>query len=151
MPRLACRKISLIQSGVWPRDVEVVLALVTLLGVWTKEVEDEEFAEAGGGWGGGKWCPLLLDWWREMALKFKCLADETAVAVAGVVADGEFFGDDVAKNRGLAPLKSDFDRTWTDPPKMLLSCVAAGDWCGVVVLLLDLVVLVDNKDDTLGL
>ena len=60
-----------------------------------------------------------------MALKFKCLADETAVAV--VVADGEFFGDDVAKNRGLAPLKSDFDRTWTDPPKMLLSCVAAGD------------------------
>lgn len=62
-----------------------------------------------------------------MALKFKCLADETAVAVAGVVADGEFFGDDVAKNRGLAPLKSDFDRTWTDPPKMLLSCVAAGD------------------------
>ena len=62
-----------------------------------------------------------------MALKFKCLADETAAAVAGVVADGEFFGDDVAKNRGLAPLKSDFDRTWTDPPKMLLSCVAAGD------------------------
>ena len=61
-----------------------------------------------------------------MALKFKCLADETAVAV--VVADGEFFGDDVAKNRGLAPLKSDFDRTWTaDPPKILLSCVAAGD------------------------
>lgn len=54
LPRLACRKISLIQSGVWPRDVEVVLALVTLLGVWTKEVEDEEFAEAGGGWGGGK-------------------------------------------------------------------------------------------------
>ena len=37
LPRLACRKISLIQSGVWPRDVEVVLALVTLLGVWTKE------------------------------------------------------------------------------------------------------------------
>ena len=36
LPRLACRKISLIQSGVWPRDVEVV-ALVTLLGVWTKE------------------------------------------------------------------------------------------------------------------
>ena len=38
LPRLACRKISLIQSGVWPRDVEVVaVALVTLLGVWTKE------------------------------------------------------------------------------------------------------------------
>ena len=47
LPRLACRKISLIQSGVWPRDVEVV-ALVTLLGVWTKE------EEGTAGWGGGK-------------------------------------------------------------------------------------------------
>ena len=86
-----------------------------------------------------------------MALKFSLMADDAdddVVAPVAVVV-GEFcecFGDDVAKNLGLAPLKSDFDRTWTPPPppKMLLSC-DAGDF-GVV----DLVVLVDN-DDTLGL
>ena len=68
-----------------------------------------------------------------MALKFSLMADDDddadVVAPVAVVV-GEFcecFGDDVAKNLGLAPLKSDFDRTWTDPPKMLLSCVAAGD------------------------
>ena len=46
-----------------------------------------------------------------MALKFS-LADDAVVAPLAVV--GEFFGDD-AKNLGLAPLKSDFDRTWTPP------------------------------------
>ena len=65
-----------------------------------------------------------------MALKFSlAVVVFVAAAVAGDIGE-EFcgcFGDDVAKNLGLAPLKSDFDRTWTDPPKMLLSCVAAGD------------------------